>query len=255
MANPTTNYGFVLPTPTDLVTDLPADFEVALQGVDTQMKTNADAATQKATLTTKGDIYAATGTSTPARLAVGANDTVLIADSSTATGLKWGTVQAGGMTLISTTTLSGASVVLSSIPSTYKNLQLVIKNLLPVDAGAYFYMRLNGDTGTRYAGYEWAAGSDLSGTFGGTFLGTMQTQMSNSVSPNIVMINLWDYANTTTWKSGTTQGANALNGTPANIVRNTSHFYYNQTAAISSITLFMSTGNITSGTALLYGVS
>jgi hypothetical protein len=37
VANPTTNYGFVLPTPTDLVTDLPADFDVALQGVDTQL--------------------------------------------------------------------------------------------------------------------------------------------------------------------------------------------------------------------------
>jgi hypothetical protein len=91
MANPTTNYGFVLPTPTDLVTDLPADFEVALQGVDTQMKTNADAATQKATLTTKGDIYAATGTSTPARLGVGTNGQLLVADSTTATGLAWAT--------------------------------------------------------------------------------------------------------------------------------------------------------------------
>jgi hypothetical protein len=38
VANPTTNYGFVLPTPTDLVTDLPADFDVALQGVDTRLK-------------------------------------------------------------------------------------------------------------------------------------------------------------------------------------------------------------------------
>lgn len=95
MANPTTNYGFVLPTPSDLVTDLPADFEIALQGVDTQMKTNADAATQKATLTTKGDVYAATAASTVTRLAVGANDTVLTADSSTATGLKWATPATG----------------------------------------------------------------------------------------------------------------------------------------------------------------
>lgn len=37
----------------------------------------------------KGDIIAATAADTPARLAVGANDTVLTADSSTATGLKW----------------------------------------------------------------------------------------------------------------------------------------------------------------------
>ena len=37
MANPTTNFGWVLPTNTDLVTDLPADFEIALQGVDTSL--------------------------------------------------------------------------------------------------------------------------------------------------------------------------------------------------------------------------
>ena len=43
----------------------------------------------------KGDIIAATAADTPARLAVGANDTVLTADSTTATGLKWAT--AGGL--------------------------------------------------------------------------------------------------------------------------------------------------------------
>jgi hypothetical protein len=35
MANPTTNFGWQMPTPTDLVTDLPADFEVFGQAVDT----------------------------------------------------------------------------------------------------------------------------------------------------------------------------------------------------------------------------
>lgn len=37
MANPTTNFGWVMPTSTDLVTDLPADFAVFGQGVDTTM--------------------------------------------------------------------------------------------------------------------------------------------------------------------------------------------------------------------------
>jgi len=37
MANPTTNFGWVMPTSTDLVTDLPADFNTFGQGVDTSM--------------------------------------------------------------------------------------------------------------------------------------------------------------------------------------------------------------------------
>jgi len=37
MANPTTNFGWVMPTSTDLVTDLPSDFNVFGQGVDTSM--------------------------------------------------------------------------------------------------------------------------------------------------------------------------------------------------------------------------
>jgi hypothetical protein len=37
MANPTTNFGWQMPTSTDLVTDLPADFEVFGQAVDTSL--------------------------------------------------------------------------------------------------------------------------------------------------------------------------------------------------------------------------
>jgi hypothetical protein len=37
MANPTSNFNWQMPTPTDLVTDLPADFEVFGQAVDTSM--------------------------------------------------------------------------------------------------------------------------------------------------------------------------------------------------------------------------
>jgi hypothetical protein len=51
----------------------------------------------------KGDLITATAADTPARIAVGANDTVLTADSSTSTGLKWAT-PASGMTNPMTTT-------------------------------------------------------------------------------------------------------------------------------------------------------
>lgn len=43
----------------------------------------------KALLTTKGDLVVATGSATPARLGVGANNQVLTADSAQATGVKW----------------------------------------------------------------------------------------------------------------------------------------------------------------------
>ena len=51
----------------------------------------ADAAVPKSTVTTKGDLIAATASATVARLGVGSNDQVLTADSTTATGLKWST--------------------------------------------------------------------------------------------------------------------------------------------------------------------
>ena len=71
MANPTTNYGFVLPTSSDLVTDLPADFDVALQGVDTQLKAlNPE--------TALGDIsYRSSTANTKTRLAIGTTGQVL----------------------------------------------------------------------------------------------------------------------------------------------------------------------------------
>ena len=53
------------------------------------MTRSRDVANIDGILTTKGDIYAATAAATPDRLAVGANNTVLTADSTAATGLKW----------------------------------------------------------------------------------------------------------------------------------------------------------------------
>ncbi len=84
-----------MPTSTDLVTDLPADFEVFGQAVDTQMKTNADAATQKATLTTTGDIYYASAPNTPARLAIGTTNQVLKVTGGVPV---WGNSGAGNLT-------------------------------------------------------------------------------------------------------------------------------------------------------------
>lgn len=49
-------------------------------------------AISSSTLTSKGDIFVATTASTITRLGVGTNGQALLADSTTATGLKWGNV-------------------------------------------------------------------------------------------------------------------------------------------------------------------
>jgi len=78
----------------------------------------------------KGDIIAATAADTVSRLAVGANNTVLTADSSTATGLKW--AAAGGslaLAQIATGNInSGTSVTISSL-SSYDTLVLYMNGI------------------------------------------------------------------------------------------------------------------------------
>jgi len=122
----TTNYSWTTPDDTALVKDGAAAIRSLGTAIDTTVFNNASAAIAKTIVDAKGDIIAATAADTVARLAVGANNTVLTADSSTATGLKWAAVASGGMTLISTTSLSGNAIALTSIPQTYNDLRIVI---------------------------------------------------------------------------------------------------------------------------------
>lgn len=80
------------------------------------------------TIDAKGDLIAGTGADAYARLAVGTNNQVLTADSTTSTGLKWATASSGALTKITSGTFSGASSfsVDSAFSSTYANYKMIV---------------------------------------------------------------------------------------------------------------------------------
>ena len=259
-----------MPTSSDLVTDLPADFEVFGQAVDTSLadlkggttnqvlaknsnadmdfKWVADAAGMTNPMTTTGDtIYSSSG-STPARLGIGTAGQVLQVNSG-ATAPEWATFATGGMTQLATGSMSGASVTISSISGAYRNLQLVIQNALP-STQAGMVMRFNSDSGTSYLNYS----STLSGS------GANYNETYNKISSdqhtsgtNLSVTDIYDYANTTTRKLSKSLGITQNNGTPTMNLSDT-RGSWNSTSAITSITLLFYTGTISSGTYFLYGV-
>ena len=210
MATTTTNFGWDIPQSTDLVKDgataiaaLGQDIDTALVdlkgGTTGQVLAKASGtdldfswvaqddsnAIQNAIVDAKGDLISATAADTPARLAVGANNTVLTADSSTATGLKWATPAGGGKVLQviyggtttaatnSTNTYADTNLTASITPSlnTSKVLAIVQQNGVGKDTNnTYFLMRLlRGATEI----VEFGATAGNTGTNTANFFGTI----------------------------------------------------------------------------------
>lgn len=197
-------------------------------------------------MTTTGDtIYSSSG-STPARLGIGSTGQVL----TVAGGIpSWATASSGGMTLINTggTTLTGASITIGSIPGTYKNLQLIVENYKPANNDVNLQVRYNGDSGNKYKTDEDASAASFDTSF---FYGS--SQQNSTTASGLQAIDIFDYTSNT-FKIAFITGI--TNSGASNFNTFTTLGVSSITSAITSITLFPSSGNFTSGTAYLYGVS
>ena len=225
-------------------------------GIQTQIdsKIGSASAINPTIVDAKGDIIAASAADTPARLAVGSNDTVLTADSSTATGLKWAAPSSGGMTLLSTTTLSGATTTISSIDQTYTNLFVVISSMKNNTADGQFRIALNGTTNSHDS--VCVRAEQTSGTVAttGTFNDYIitPTNLARADGTNTFSLLLSAYSNTANavWKTYNMFGRyRSTNSTAFNISGG-----YGDTAAITAIAFSNSGGTFSQGTVLLYGV-
>ena len=237
----TTNFSWATPDDSANVKDGAS----AIRSLGTAIDTTVATMVPKTVVDAKGDLIAATAADTVDRLAVGANDTVLTADSTTATGLKWAAASSGGMTLLTSGSVSN-SFSISSIPSTYKTIEIHIFNVTRSSGADFMLFQFNGVTDSNYSSSFLLAGNSAVQTRGGNnaiFCGSDNILKSSGV------IKFPAYTNTgaKSWSFMSSRGGST---NPAIFgVGN----HNGNTSAISSISV--TGGNINGGSYFVYGVN
>ena len=161
------------------------------------------------------------------------------------------------LTLISTVSGTGSSgtITFSSIPSTYKHLQIRIAASNNSGSTVTIVPNFNGDTASNYSAH-WLSGNGSSVSSSGSSSNTIQGMVmiadgSSAVSPMI--LDILDYADTNKYK--TMRSMFGYMASPYQIIRLHSANWRN-TAAITSISLVAAAGSYTSNSRFsLYGVS
>ena len=273
MATTTPNFGWSVPTSTDLVKDGATAIELLGDSIDASFvdlkggttgqvlskasNTDLDFAfinpPDQVPLTTKGDLL--TFDTADTRLGVGANGTVLTADSAQATGLKWATpaAPASGLTFIKSQTIGSAVAsvtVTGAFSSTYDDYLILIDYGTASAAGGTFTTIQLG-AGTDYRGNAIAMIAN-STTVGGVsynpstsaFVGYVATDGGGGkiqlFNPNLAK-------KTVIIASGT--GFNTASNTSA-VAAN---YFANDTTQYTAFTMTPGTGTFTGGTIRVYG--
>jgi hypothetical protein len=281
MATTTPNFGWSVPTSTDLVKDGATAIETLGDSIDASLVDlkggttgqvlaknsntdmdfvwSADASGIPATIfDAKGDLIAASAADTAARLAVGTNGQVLTADSTAATGIKWATAAAPtpSFSLITSGALSGSSTSYTGL-SGYNSFMVLIDNLsTDSTAGNNITVTFNSDTASNYA-Y-----SGLLLSYSGTTLSTSGRRSAGTTS--IPMGRTTNDIGNILCASFTIQGANSAgiktgqinSGTYNNTdlaQSNILGYRYSGTSVISSIQVITGAGSFDAGTVYIYG--
>lgn len=160
---------------------------------------------------------------------------------------------------IATITTTGNPITFSSIPGTYKHLQLRIigKSSNTTYSSIYWTVRLNGDSGNNYNSHSiYGNGSTAAAMYNGTYVDQMIAgeivasgggMASQNSSPMI--IDLLDYSNTS--KNTVIRSLGGFDGNGTGTIRFGSGLWMN-TAAVTSISLFG--GDAGTLHAALYGI-
>lgn len=164
---------------------------------------------------------------------------------------SWGAVSTASMTLLSTTTLSGASTTVSSITQSYKNLLVELNDYYSTGGGT-FQIWLNGSSGANnvLATVYGFANSSTANTIVTSRLqdpNTVKTSQTNAAA----VLTISNYASGTINKTLTWYGCDdpssyySWNGAGSSSI----------TSAITSLVFRLDTGTFNAGTVKIYGVN
>jgi hypothetical protein len=221
-----------------------------------------DGGIQPTIVDAKGDLITAVAADTPARLAVGSNDQVLMADSTTATGLKWGTAGGAGknFSLLNAggTALTGAQTITVSGISGKDEIFIIVSGASSVNVSSIISLRLNTDTASNYGHYGMSiepgttySGANLIGEIAQVTNAFGLGQMANNAGSQIS-----GFASIVGCNSSGIKMINGSAGVATNSGVNAGNRvvggYYNGSSTISSVSLFSSTGNFDNGTLFVY---
>ena len=166
-------------------------------------------------------------------------------------GAAWQTI-GGGMTLLSTTTLSGATTAVTGISQDYISLFITVEKFQS-SSDAYLNAYLNADsTSGNYKGTCIRARVGVAGAISDSNYEISGFASDAAANNSLIAVTIPNYTNTIykTWLSyGMQTTDNAANGT-----FNMSGAYFGATTAISSITFAPSAGTFSAGTVKIYGV-
>jgi hypothetical protein len=222
----TTNFNFPTPSDTDLVKDGASAIRSLGDSIDT------------AFVDLKG----------------GTTGQFLSKNSGTDLDFVFATPAAGGMTLLSTTTLSGASTTISAINQTYNNLYILISG---IDNASNSINKLKPNsssiTDTIFGEIIHNVSAAIDGTLNDAFpISARQTNLAGNTN-NAFACEIFNYASTTNYK---------VSNFCAGLVRATSSAntqvfgtgLIKTNSAITDIEITSGTGNFSGGTVLVYGV-
>lgn len=210
----------------------------------------------------KGNLVAGTGVDTSGLLTVGANDTVLTADSTTATGLKWATPAGGGAnwTLLNSggTALTGAATITVSGISGADKIAIFIDNASSASASSVFSIRFNTSSAGNYNFF--GMGSTYRSTYDNFVFRSFQTTNSTGIEIGEMSGNAGSGLSGYMIISGCNSSGNKIYNAQTGVSPSGSNGnqgygiggYWNNSAAITSVSIVSGTGNFDDGNIRVY---